>query len=181
MKHLLIILVALMLCQCSWTPKKKKYLQLQEVDSSYIEKPLLDVLRQYEETYPNDSSILIYFNLESECISQFGEGTYFTIGEFEIPYFEEKLELRYRYFPLYFFKKDGKTIYIVPQTNTLFDPKYTTDYLNHNPWLKNYFDKVTRYEAWLVRCKDKKQYDIIGKSNLLFSGTPWSHFGRIGF
>ena len=180
MKHLLIILVALMLCQCSRAPKEKKYLQLQEVDSSYIEKPLLDVLRQYEETYPKDSNILIYFNLESELVSMFGDGTYFTIGEFEIPYFEEKLEMRCRYFPLYFFKMGEKTIYVVPQTNALLAPKYTTDYLKRNSWLKNYFDKAT-HDGWLVQYNTKRQYNIISKKCILFLGIPWSYFGRIGF
>ena len=122
--------------------------------------------------YPQDSSMVLFFNLPVDSVrnKEYGLADYFTLGEFDIPRFEAEISKSYAYIPSCYFVLNGRRIYIVPKSNVLLTPKFTEDIFTSNPWLKDYFD-CTRHKAWLIQHKinhDKihetnKEYTVINK------------------
>lgn len=87
MKHILFVTIVLSICFCSCN-KNKSTTRLKELDVTNIDKSFLNIIKEYETAYPNDSNIVVFFNLESDLSTYYGNGIYFTIGEFSIPHFE---------------------------------------------------------------------------------------------
>ena len=171
MKHLLLIFFALLFCQCT-NKKNDALLEIKEIESSYIDDSIKDIIKQYMQEYPQDSSMVLFFNLpvDSVRIQEYGLADYFTLGEFDIPRFEAEISKSYAYIPSCYFVLNGRKIFIVPKSNVLLTPKFTEDIFTSNPWLKDYFD-CARHKAWLIRHKinyDKlyetnKEYTVVNK------------------
>lgn len=163
MKHLLLILIALLFCQCT-NKKNDALLEIKEIESSYIDDSIKDIIIQYTQEYPQDSSLVLFFNLPVDSVrnKEYGLADYFTLGEFDIPRFEAEISKSYAYIPSCYFVLNGRKIYIVPKSNVLLTPKFTKDIFTSNPWLKDYFD-CTRHNAWLIQ--HKINYDKLHETN----------------
>lgn len=59
MKHLLLILIALLFCQCT-NKKNDALLEIKEIESSYIDDSIKDIIIQYTQEYPQDSSLVLF-------------------------------------------------------------------------------------------------------------------------
>lgn len=78
MKHILFITFVLSICFCSCN-KNKSTTRLKELEVTNIDKSFLNIIKEYETAYPNDSNIVVFFNLESDLSTYYGNGIYFTI------------------------------------------------------------------------------------------------------
>ena len=96
MKHLLLIFFALLFCQCT-NKKNDALLEIKEIESSYIDDSIKDIIKQYMQEYPQDSSMVLFFNLPVDSIrnQEYGLADYFTLGEFDIPRFEAEISKSY--------------------------------------------------------------------------------------
>ena len=59
MKHLLLIFFALLFCQCT-NKKNDALLEIKEIESSYIDDSIKDIIKQYMQEYPQDNRIVLY-------------------------------------------------------------------------------------------------------------------------
>ncbi len=78
MRYLLFITIVLSLCFCSCN-KNKGTTYLKELKATNMDKSFLKIIKEYETAYPNDSNIVVFFNVESDLSMYYGNGIYFTI------------------------------------------------------------------------------------------------------
>lgn len=161
MKHLLLIFFALLFCQCT-NKKNDALLEIKEIESSYIDDSIKDIIKQYMQEYPQDSNIVVFFNLESDLSTYYGNGIYFTIGEFSIPHFEANDMFKNKYLPSFYFLLKNQKVYVVSSSNTILHPNYSSKVLAQDKWLNHFFDK-TKHSGWLVKYDYKNKYKIINK------------------
>lgn len=113
MKHLLLIFFALLFCQCT-NKKNDALLEIKEIESSYIDDSIKDIIIQYTQEYPQDSSMVLFFNLPVDSVrnQEYGLADYFTLGEFDIPRFEAEIsKILCLYTIMLFCSKRQKNLY----------------------------------------------------------------------
>ena len=161
MKHILFITIVLSICFCSCN-KNKSTTRLKELEVTNIDKSFFNIIKEYETAYPNDSNIVVFFNLESDLSTYYGNGIYFTIGEFSIPHFEANDMFKNKFLPSFYFLLKNKKVYVVSSSNTILHPNYSSKVLAQDKWLNHFFDK-TKHTGWLVKYDYKNGYKIINK------------------
>lgn len=140
MKHILFITFVLSICFCSCN-KNKSTPRLKELEVTNIDKSFLNIIKEYETAYPNDSNIVVFFNLESDLSTYYGNGIYFTIGEFSIPHFEANDMFKNKFLPSFYFLLKNKKVYVVSSSNTILHPNYSSKVLAQDKWLNLFLIK----------------------------------------
>lgn len=171
MKQLLFIVIALFFCLCSCN-KNKTSLHLTELDQKSLDKSFLNIIKDYEATYPNDSNIVVYFNVDSNHSVYYASGIYFTIGEFEIPYFEATSIIQNKFLPSFYFVLEGKKVFVASSSNTILRSSYSRKVLQQDYWLKAFFDK-SKHDGWLVKYDYNRGYQVINKKCDIYTGTDF--------
>ena len=165
MKNIILsILAVVCFCQCD-SHKNEINQNIKEIDSSYIDRTLLDIIHQYENTYPEINSFAIRFDIYPSLLKKYESGIYFIISDYNAVYKKGKdanLALR----PSFYFTLHTKKFFVFSNNSMIFCQKNTMqnektscphDKALQQGWLIQY---IENYDATIGL---KKEYHIVNK------------------
>lgn len=158
-----MILIIVLLCQCN-SNKNEINQNIKEIDSSYIDKNLLDVIYQYENTYPKINSYAIRFDVYPSLLKRYESGIYFIISDYNAMYKKRKNANQASH-PSFYFTLHDKKFFVFSNNSMIF----RQENMNQNRKSSCPHDKA-RQQGWLIKYTEnhetfvcQKEYHIVNK------------------
>lgn len=165
MKYIILsILAVVCFCQCN-SHKNEINQNIKEIDSSYIDRTLLDIIHQYEDTYPEINSFAIRFDIAPSLLKKYESGIYFIISDYNAVYKKGK-DANQALRPSFYFTLHDKKFFVFSNNSMIFrqeDIKKNSksscphDKALQHGWLIQYVKNYNASFDW------KKEYRIVNK------------------
>lgn len=165
MKNIILsILAVVCFCQCN-SHKNEINQNIKEIDSSYIDKTLLDIIHQYENTYPEINSFAIRFDITPSLLKKNESGIYFIISDYNAVYKKGK-DANQALCPSFYFTLHEKKFFVFSNNSMIFRQEDVRpngkslcphDKACQQGWLIQYVEKLD------ATIRLKKEYHIVNK------------------